>query len=413
MKVLVFTNLYPNNVASNHGVFVKERVTHFSRLEGCSVKVVAPVPYFPPLKWSWRWKLSQVVASEIRDGIEVYHPRYFMTPKLGMTFYGVMMFLSVLPVVRKIKKDFDFDLIDAHFVYPDGFAAALLGRYFKRPVVVSARGSDINLFGTFPLIRPLLRYTLQRASRVVAVSKALKDGIARLGILQDKVTVISNGVDTQKFRPLDKIEARRKLGMPSDAKVILSVGHLTENKGFDLLIEAVRILSQRYPTPIHVAIVGDGIFRGKLLKAVTASKLGNRVRLAGNVPHEDLRLWYSAADLFCLASGIEGWPNVLLESLACGTPVVATPTGGIPEIIRSEEIGLLTARDPREIAAALERGLERCWQSDNLTQYAQEHSWERVALSVRRIFEAARLDYIGVGALGRKVENPLGEQGSK
>jgi teichuronic acid biosynthesis glycosyltransferase TuaC len=389
MKVLVFTNLYPNNKSPNHGVFVKERMTHFAKLDGCSVKVVAPVPYYPPIKFGWRWKLAQVAEQESRQGIEVYHPRYFMIPKVGMTLYGVMMFLSVLSTVKKIRRNFDFDLIDAHFVYPDAFAATLLGRFFKKPVVVSARGSDINLYGRFPLIRPLLRYTLQKSNGIVAVSKALKETMVGLGIPDQKITVIPNGVDTEKFRPLPKKEAREKLGVPLNKKVILSVGHLTQNKGFDLVIKAVKILLQEYhQRNIYLAIVGDGVFRNKLEKVVASSGLDPYVRFTGSLPHEELFLWYNAADLFCLASDIEGWPNVILESLACGTPVVATAAGGIPEIIQSDQIGLLTERDESEIAKAIDVGLAKSWSADDLLRYARIHSWERTAWAVRRVFES-------------------------
>src|SRR5215510_5748560 len=128
VKVLVCTSLYPNSIWPHHGVFVKERMTQFARLEGCNVKVVAPVPYFPPVKITPRWHFSQIPRCESIEGITVYHPRYFMTPKVGMSFYGLTMFLSVLRTVAKIQQDFSFDLIDAHYVYPDGFAAVLLGQ---------------------------------------------------------------------------------------------------------------------------------------------------------------------------------------------------------------------------------------------------------------------------------------------
>src|SRR5262245_3251327 len=190
MKVLVFTSLYPNNIWPNHGVFIKERTSHFAKFDGCEVKVVAPVPYFPAVKLNWRWSFSQVARRESRDRIEVYHPRYFITPKVGMMLYGWMMFLSVLPVVREIQKNFAFDLIDAHYVYPDGFAAVLLSRFFKKPVVVSARGSDINLFKTFPLIRRRLKFVLRKADRVIAVSEALRNTMVELQVPKNKIDVI-------------------------------------------------------------------------------------------------------------------------------------------------------------------------------------------------------------------------------
>src|SRR5262249_21430057 len=153
MKVLVFTSLYPNNIWPNHGVFIKERMAQFAKLNACEVKVVAPVPYFPAVKLNWRWRFSQIAPVEIRDGLEVYHPRYFLIPKVGMVLYGLMMFVSVLSTVRRVQRSFDFDLIDGHYVFPDGFAAVLLGRFFGKPVVVSARGSDINFYSNFPVIR--------------------------------------------------------------------------------------------------------------------------------------------------------------------------------------------------------------------------------------------------------------------
>jgi glycosyltransferase involved in cell wall biosynthesis len=387
MNVLVFTTLYPNNITPNHGVFIKERITHYAKLDGCNVKVVAPIPYFPGIKINWRWKFSQVLLIEVRDGIEVHHPRYYMVPKVGMCLYGLTLFLSVLRTIGKIRQSFDFDLIDAHFVYPDGFAAVLLGYWFGKPVVVSARGSDINRYVSFPLISRLLQCTLNRASKVIAVSQSLKEGMVRLGISREKIAVISNGVDTKKFRAVSKGAARDQLCLPRDQKVILCVGHLTFNKGFHLLIKATASIVQEFPD-VHLIIIGDGALRKKLEKQVSEMNLDPYVSLKGSVPHEDLFLWYSAADLFCLASEREGWPNVILESLACGTPVVATRTDGIPEIITSEELGILTARNELNIADAFRRALRKSWEPKRLIIYAREHSWESVAHSELNLFRS-------------------------
>jgi len=403
MNVLVFTTLYPNNVWPEQGVFIKERMSQFALLQGCDVKVVAPVPYFPDLKVNWRWRFSQVARMEMRDGIEVCHPRYVMMPKLGMTLYGVMMFLSVLATVKRIQKKFDFDIIDAHWVYPDGLAAVLLGRFFKKPVVVSARGSDINLYGQFPLIRRLLRYTLHKTDRVIAVSRALKMAMVRLGIPDSKISVIPNGVDTKKFYPLSRKEAREKLGVPGDAKVILSVGHLTPGKGFDVVMRAIALLLEESPQEnLQLIIVGDGPFRKALEKTGSILNLGRNVSFRGNVSHEELFLLYSAADLFCLASEMEGCPNVILESLACGTPVVATAVGGIPEIIQSDEFGLLAERNETKIAGAIQAALRKSWQSRDLIQFAKQHSWEQTAWAVRHVFESVlngKNEMSGRGAL--------------
>jgi teichuronic acid biosynthesis glycosyltransferase TuaC len=388
MKVLVFTSLYPNNIWPNHAVFIRERMTQVARLDACEVKVVAPVVYFPSINVNWRWSFSQVARREVGNGIEVYHPRYFLIPKVGMALYGWIMFLSVLPIVRKIQRDFDFDLIDAHYVYPDGFAAVQLGRFFTKPVVVSARGSDINLYRTFPLIRRLLRYVLRKADGVVAVSQALKEAMVQLGTPEQKICHIPNGVDPRKFYPLPREQSRRELGL-ANRRTILSVGNLTPNKGFDLLIKAFKILADKFnEREVQLVIVGEGPFRNEIKKMIAALKLDGRIHLVGTVPHDKLHVWYSAADVFCLASSREGWPNVILESLACGTPVVATPAGGIPEILSSDTIGLLTERDERKMAAAIFTALNKNWTSEELVEYARNHSWERAASAVLGIFQS-------------------------
>ncbi len=364
-------------------------MTQFAKIDGCEIKVVAPVPYFPAIEINWRWRFSQVVRLEIRDGIEVYHPRYYMIPKIGMCLYGLMMFLSVLGTIRKIRKTFNFDLIDAHFVYPDGLAAVLLGWVFRKPVVVSARGSDINLYSQFPLIRRLLRCTLLQSDRVVAVSQRLKEAMMRIGVPDAKISVIPNGVDTEKFHPLVKSEARKRLNIAIDGDIVLSVGHLTPNKGFHLVIRAMKLLMQQRPQRnISLIIIGEGRCRRELEKMVAELGLDNHISFQGSVAHEQLLVWYSAADICCLASEIEGWPNVLLESLACGTPVIATAAGGIPEIIRSDRIGLLVDREESKISEAIDTGLNKQWRSGDLLDHARRHSWDCAAGAMRDIFQS-------------------------
>lgn len=390
MKILVFTTLFPNNVRSNHGIFVKERMSAVARLDGCDVRVIAPIPYHPPMQVGKRWRYSQVAREEVIDGIQVYHPRYFMIPKVSMPFHGLMMFLSVLYFVKKIKARFDFDIIDAHYVYPDGFAAVLLGSIFRKPVVVTARGSDINVFAELPLIRRLIRYTLERVDGVIAVSEALKTRIVGLGIPKHKIAVVPNGVDPTKFYPIAKTVARETLGLPNDRKLLLSVGGLESVKGFDRLIKAIRILVDEFQmTDFLLLIVGDGALRQELRRMISACSLDAHVRLIGAVPHEQLRLWYNAADLFCLASRSEGWPNVVVESLACGTPVVATAVGGIPEIISSESLGCLVNSGDRQIAEIVRDALGRTWRSHEIVSYMEQRTWERAARSVIRNLEFA------------------------
>jgi glycosyltransferase involved in cell wall biosynthesis len=386
MRVLVFTSLFPNNVWPLHGVFIQERMTRVAALPGVSLRVVAPVPYFPPLKLGARWLYSQVAREETIGGLPVTHPRYFMIPKVATGWHGPFMARALLPYVRSLRAAFDFDVIDAHYVYPDGFAAVEIGRALGVPVVVSARGSDINLFREIPSARPHLVTTLERASGLIAVSEALGRAMRELGAPAGKVRVIPNGVDARKFHPIPRDTARERTGSAPGGRLVLAVGHLTQNKGFDRLLGAFRgLLNLGGYEDVRVAIVGEGVYRKELERLVGFYGLGERVRLVGQVPHADLHLWYGAADLSCLFSRREGWPNVVLESMACGTPVLATPVGGVPEIIGNGPAGALAEGDDDALALALAQALDRSWDREAIARFAQKHTWEQAADSVHRV----------------------------
>lgn len=388
MRVLVFSSLFPNNVEPIHGNFIKERMARVARL--AELTVVAPVPYYPPIKFGWRAKYNLVSARETIEGMQVYHPRYLVIPKIGMWLQGWLMYLSVVRFVSALHRQVNFELVDAHYVYPDGFAGVLLGRRLETPVVVSARGSDINQFSLFPLIRRFLKATLHRADRVIAVSDALKRAIVSLNTPEHKVAVISNGVDGEQFSQGSRQEARKLVGLPEHRKVILSIGSLRPVKGFDLLLRAFKALSQQQAgEPPLLIIIGEGILRAQLERQIAADGLMSSVRLVGAVPHGQLRHWFNAADLFCLASEIEGTPNVILESLSCGTPVVATKVGGIPEMINSDALGLLVPRDEAALAAALAQGLSRDWDNAAIADAVKARTWEAVAKNVMSVFAEA------------------------
>lgn len=379
MNILTFTSLYPNNIWPNHGVFVKERTTAIATQRGNNVRVVAPVPYHPTLRIGKRWKYSEVSKAEMRDGLEVYHPRYFLLPKVAMPSHGWSMYRSSLALLRTLDTALPIEVIDAHYVYPDGFAAALLASHLRKPLVITGRGSDVNRFANFRTIRPFLRFALQRADGVIAVCSDLRDAMVRLGAPPGKIQVIPNGVDSRKFYPVEKSEARKSVGLP-EKKVILSVAGLTPNKGVDFLIRALHMLSaRRRAHDALLVVVGSGDDRKKLEKLASDLNVRDRIVFAGSVPHHELFRWYSAADVCCLASRQEGWPNVILESMACGTPVVATKAGAAPEIIRNGELGLLTERNVARLAADLDQALGTRWNRESIVEYARRHTWEGAA----------------------------------
>lgn len=379
MRILTFTSLFPNTVQPLLGVFVYQRTAHLVKRAGNQVVVVAPVPYFPSWLRVERWHgISQVPKHEHFGRLEVYHPRYLLVPKISMPLHGLLMFLGSLPVLLRLKKSVGFDCIDAHFVYPDGFAAVLLGKILRVPVIVSARGTDINLYLSFWLIRRMIRWTLRHSASVLAVSSALKEAMQKLGLPGVTIHVVPNGVDARLFRPMPRAEARRQLGLQLDGQLAVSVASLIPSKGHHLLIHAFQELAPRHPF-LQLYIVGEGPNRPRLEKLVREAGLQQRVQFVGGRPQEELRLWFNAADISCLMSAREGHPNVVLESLACGTPVLATTVGGIPEIIVSPDLGMLVDQDVSAIAAGLEMALSKDWDREMLSRHAHARTWEAVA----------------------------------
>ena len=390
MKVLVFTGLFPNNVWPNHGIFILQRMAHVARSPNCEIRIVAPVPYYPPLLAGWRGAYRKVFRSQELEGLRVDYPRYFMIPKIGMAIQGLLLFFSVVFYIARLKKEFSFQIIDAHYVYPDGLAAVLLGWLFNVPVVISARGSDLNVFKQFPIIRRIIQWTLHRANAVITVSQALKNVAVNLGIQSEKVKVIPNGVDSKKFFPLSKEEARKRLGLPTKGrKIVVSVGNLTQNKGFDLLIKSLRDISEKSPEiNVLLLIIGGGVQKGVLEGLIQQFNLQSFVHLSGPIPHEHLVWYYNAADLVCLMSEKEGWPNVVVEALACGRPVLASRVGGIPEIVTTPNIGVLVDRDVLKIGQSMEQALQRSWNVEEIVEHSRGFTWTRSAEDVIGVFRS-------------------------
>jgi teichuronic acid biosynthesis glycosyltransferase TuaC len=398
LVILVFTNLFPNVEDPNYGIFVYRRARQLCDGFGHSVHVVAPVPYFP--KWLpiparlralpcvRRWlQASRIPHQERCNHINVYHPRYFMLPRISAPLHGLLMFLGAILLVLKLHARIRFDCVDAHFVYPDGFAAVLIAKLLRLPVMVTAHGSDLTNYPQFLILRPLIRWTLHHADRVICVCLALQRVALQLAVPNDKVLVIPNGVDLGSFRGVNKVDARRTLGILPHADVVLSVAQLNPKKGHMVLIRAVPHLRRKFPK-LQLFIVGEGDLGQTLQREVSALGLERHVFLQGAVRNEELFRWYSAADVTCLTSSREGLSCVLLESLACGTPVVATAVGGTPELINSRGLGVLVQQDVFSISRGLEQALQSTWNPDVLTGHVRHYTWEQSAVSIQEVLTA-------------------------
>ena len=388
MRVLTFTSLFPNAGQPLLGVFVQQRMNHFAERSGNQVTVVAPVAYFPSWLPLSRWNMMRrIPAREEIGGLQVYHPRYPLLPKISMPLQGYSMFAASFSLVRQLHQERAFDCIDAHYVYPDGFAAMLLGKRLRLPVIVSARGTDMNLFPSFRLIRPMIRRTLEQAAGTIGVCEALREAMVAMGAAESRSATIGNGIDLERFNPVDRQYARQRLGIAGDSEIIVSVGALIPRKGYQFLIPALAEISSKHPN-LSLYIIGEGESRSELAGLAQAKSLQNRVFFVGSKPNEELKYWYSAANVSCLASSREGWANVLLESLACGTPVVATRVWGAPEVITSPELGVLVEQGVKPIADGLELALRKSWDREGLTRYAASRTWELVAAEVDQFLNA-------------------------
>ena len=382
LRVLTFTSLFPNEQQSLHGVFVGERIKALAGL--CDLQVVAPVPWAPPIRLLGEryYGYSRVPPEELREGLALKHPRFFVFPKCLKSTDGILMAACSLRLLKAMRQSFPFDVIDAHWAYPDGFAAAVLANFFHVPFALTVRGDDINILPEFFLRRQLIRWALQRASLVIALSNELKERVESLTDGVSKSVVIPNGVNSEIFCPGDRSEARRRLGLSPEGRILLSVGRLHNSKGYPLLVEALGQLHKQFPD-LSLVIVGESDHEADARPAIDAAaiRLGisEKVKLVGAQPHSVVADWYRAADLFCLPTLREGSANVLLEALSCGLPCVTTPVGGNPDIISSEEVGIMVAADLEPLAHAIAHGLGRHWDRERIAGHVRNRTWASVA----------------------------------
>lgn len=372
LRILTFSSLFPNAEQPNHGLFVWRRLQQLVASGGVEATVVAPVPWFPidHGRLGGYATFARVPLRERLAGIEVHHPRYPLLPRIGMSLAPAMMALGVRGCVARLHRERGFDLIDAHYFYPDGVAAAWLARSLDLPLAITARGSDLNLIARHALPRAMMRRAARVSRLNIAVSEALAERLREIGADPQATRVIPNGVDLEAFRPGDRLQARLALGLDA-GRWLLSAGQLVRNKGHDAVLRALPSLPGW-----GLIIAGEGPEEQALRRLAAGTGVSDRVRFAGRVAPERMAAHYRAADCLVLASSREGMPNVLLESLACGTPVVATRVGGCTEIVRDPVAGrLIDAADPATIAAAVLELMRSPPDRDAVATYARRFGW--------------------------------------
>ncbi|MDP2322939.1 MAG: glycosyltransferase [Gammaproteobacteria bacterium] len=386
INVLTITSLFPNSEQTRHGVFVEERLRHLAATGRFNVQVVAPVPWFPLRSgiFGLYGRYARVPRSEERLGRKILHPRYLTLPKVGMTLAPYLYAAGIASLVRQLAGDLRGPVVlDGHFLYPDGVATALLAHQLGLPYILTARGQDVTLFPRHAVPRTLIRRACSGANRVITVSEALRELLLELGVAPERVLTLRNGVDLTRFRPGDRAVARAQVGFTRPT--LLAVGHLIERKDHELMIRALPLVPGT-----DLVIVGEGPLRDRLLAVARELGVAERLRIVPNVLQHELVSYYAAATLSVLTSRHEGMPNVVLESLACGTPVVATLVEGVPELLDDPAAGLLVReRTPTGLAAGINAVLANLPAPDATRAHAAGLGWEPTIAGLTMVLEQA------------------------
>ena len=380
LNVLVCTSIFPNSEEPSRGIYIFNQVRALQK--HCRIEVIAPVPFIP--KWlplpGYRM-YSRVPQRETIDSLDVLHPRPVVIPKLGRLLNGWAYHRAFARGFETIREHFKPDVLLAYWAYPDGFAATLLAIDLKIPAVLGARGCDVNNLPPSGVQRQMTLKALERADRLMAVSTAMKEKIASFGITPDKITVIPNGLDAS-FVPDNTNDGHRQNGPGQEngeERTILFCGRLSPEKGIDVLLDAVKKLNDR-GTPFALLLVGDGPLRKPLEDLSARLGLQEKVRFAGEVPPQRVPSLMNSSHVLCLPSLREGWPNVVMEALGCGIPVVASRVGGVPEILNRPGSGyMVPPGDPTALAEALGRALHETWDRETVREAVAGRTWDHVA----------------------------------
>ena len=373
-------------------MFIRERMSRVAR--DLPLVVVAPVPWFPGQALLRYWRphfRPSAPRLEYQGDIEVHHPRFLSIPGIGKRFDGILLALSSIWCLRRLKARHGFSLIDAHFAYPDGYAATLLGRWLRIPVTITLRGTEPRHLAT-PGLASRARQALLQARHVFAVSESLRSVAESAGVPSARTQVVGNGVDLEIFHPESRAVARRQFGVPQDAQVLITVGALVERKGFHRVIDCLPALLKRHPH-LHYLVVGgasaEGNLREQLEHQARARGIADRVHFLGPLAPAQLRWPLSAADVFVLPTRNEGWANVILEAMACGLPVITTDVGGNREVVAHETLGtVIPFGDAAALEQAMNAALDRRWDREAILDYARAHQWDRKIAALVATFRA-------------------------
>jgi len=370
MRITVVTSYFPTSArpyGGNSAFHTLRAMKPFA-----SIEVVSPQEHYLDFPFLKPARYEPVDLTWQPPEFETTYVSYPVLPVVTRPFNGPICAKILLPYVRMTRPD----LILNYWLYPDGYAAVQVGRELCVPVIVGAIGSDLRRRNDRFTIR-LVRETMLRADAVITVSEELRLQAVAQGVAAEKVTAIQNGCDTTVFHPGDRAAARAQVGCDQSSELVVFAGNLLESKGLGELMDAFLELAKLRPR-LRVAIVGQGPYKETLARRAAAAGLEGWVILPGRCDAAGVAQWMCAADLFCLPSYSEGCPNVVVEALACGRPVVGTNVGGIPELVAKASGLLIPPRDAAALRAALNTALSMQWDSAEIAR-TSTRSWETVA----------------------------------
>jgi glycosyltransferase involved in cell wall biosynthesis len=379
MKIAVVTRYFPSSAEPWQGRSLYETLRVLAR--EADVRVFYPNASYPSLLRPRSRGYDRLDASYSPPGVLANYYDYLALPLISRPLNGWMAARVLLPHVRRFAPD----LIFSCFLYPDGYAALRIGKALAVPVVAMSIGSDINRIGD-PITDLHTRTVLREADSVVTVSGDLRMKAVAMGAAAEKTRAVVNGCDLSVFYPGNRAEARLKLGIDPASQAIVYIGRMDVKKGLRELVEAAALLRPRRAN-LHVYLIGEGPDRPLILSAIQANNAAGYIHVLPGCAFDEVAVWMAAADLVTLPSYMEGCPNVVLEALASGRPVVATNVGGIPEILSDECGRLVPPRSPGKLAQALASVLDATWDAEAISAHGSR-SWQTVAAELREVFES-------------------------
>ena len=389
IKTLLITNLYPNPQELNRGIFVESMARGLR--EYCDITIVSPLPWFPRLGLlrglkSW-YKFSQVPYTYELNGQKIICPKYLAIPNVGF-LHGFFLFMAIWPLIKRLQGQRKFDLINAHWLFPDGVAAAWVAKRLRLPLVLSAHGTDVNLYLKMRLRAPQIIVALNMAAGITLVSRQHAQRMNDLGINQEKVAIIGNGFD-KVFVVGDRMSSRADLGIDIDRKIIMFIGRLVPVKGLNYLLVVMAKMLKRGGDCPELAVVGDGPLRKEYEREIVRLGLGNCIRLYGEKKHLEISKWISAANIICLPSISEGCPTIVIEALACGRPVVAAKVGDVPYLINKDNGVLFESKNTEQMLEAIQQALDKKWNEQAIRDSVVDMTWSNISGRYARAYQKA------------------------